>query len=327
VRDGELFRSFPDRAKPLWQNWGYEPLLPRVWRNDRSIASAFTAARVECEREWGCRNHEIQVSRLSQTAAFGRFAKHILSDLPRFQQAYNDAIQSYRRVNHIRSQSHPAPELGQYEAPFWERKGTNGQRQRATTSSSVRALRPRALTLTLFARLCLGDFFIHGIGGGKYDEVTDQIIRAYFGIEPPSFLVLSATLLLPLPTFPATVESLKQAERRVRDMHWNPQSYIEPNQAGTTTIQQLIAEKERLVRDEPSSGDHAARREWFRSLRSVTDHLRTYVKAQIPAAEEELKRIELQSEANEVLLRRDYSWVLYPEATLRPFLEKFLGLG
>ena len=40
-----------------------------------------------------------------------------------------------------------------------------------------RALRPRALTLTLFARLCVADFFIHGIGGGKYDEVTDRIIR------------------------------------------------------------------------------------------------------------------------------------------------------
>jgi hypothetical protein len=326
VRDGELFRSFPDRARPLWQNWGYEPLLPRVWRNGRTIASAFTAARVECERAWGCRNHEIQVSRLSQTAAFGRFAKHILGDLPRFQQAYNDAVQNYRRVSHIRSQSHPAPELGKDEAPFWERKGASGQRQRATTSSSVRALRPRALTLTLFARLCLGDFFIHGIGGGKYDEVTDPIIRAYFGIEPPSFLVLSATLHLPLPTFPATVDSLKQAERRVRDMRWNPQRHIEPDQARNNTIQRLIAEKERLIRGEPSSRDHPVRREWFRSLRSITDHLRTYVQAQIPVTEHELKRIELESKANEVLHRRDYSWVLYPEATLRPFLARFLDL-
>ena len=54
----------------------------------------------------------------------------------------------------------------------------------ATAASDVQSLRPRALTLTLFARVCLGDFFIHGIGGGKYDEVTDAIIRDYFGIEP-----------------------------------------------------------------------------------------------------------------------------------------------
>jgi len=61
---------------------------------------------------------------------------------------------------------------------------------------------PRALTLTLFARLILGDFFIHGIGGGKYDEVTDQIIRDYFGIDPPAFQVVSGTLHLPFPKFP-----------------------------------------------------------------------------------------------------------------------------
>src|SRR5207244_11160094 len=66
----------------------------------------------------------------------------------------------------------------------------------ATPASDVRQLRPRALTLTLFARVCLGDFFIHGIGGGKYDEVTDVIIRDYFGLDPPAYQVLSATLHL-----------------------------------------------------------------------------------------------------------------------------------
>ena len=61
------------------------------------------------------------------------------------------------------------------------------RRERASADSDVNNLRPRALTLTLFARLCLGDFFIHGIGGGKYDEVTDAIIRDYFGVEPPAY--------------------------------------------------------------------------------------------------------------------------------------------
>ena len=31
----------------------------------------------------------------------------------------------------------------------------------------------------------LSDLFIHGIGGAKYDELTDEIIRRFFGIEPP----------------------------------------------------------------------------------------------------------------------------------------------
>ena len=60
-------------------------------------------------------------------------------------------------------------------------------------------VRSRALTNTLFARLFLSDLFIHGIGGGKYDELTDDLIRRFYGIEPPEFLILSATRLLPLP--------------------------------------------------------------------------------------------------------------------------------
>jgi len=47
-------------------------------------------------------------------------------------------------------------------------------------------LRPRALTTTMFARLLLADLFVHGIGGAKYDELTDEIIAEFFGLEQPA---------------------------------------------------------------------------------------------------------------------------------------------
>jgi hypothetical protein len=46
-------------------------------------------------------------------------------------------------------------------------------------------LRTRALTTTLFARLCFADLFVHGIGGSKYDEMTDRIVARFFGIPAP----------------------------------------------------------------------------------------------------------------------------------------------
>ena len=46
-------------------------------------------------------------------------------------------------------------------------------------------IRTRALVTTLFARLLLGDLFLHGIGGAKYDQVTDAIIERFFGLKPP----------------------------------------------------------------------------------------------------------------------------------------------
>ena len=320
VRDEGLFRTFPERAAHLWTNLGYEPLLARVWKFAGNIGDAFTAMRRRCEHDWGCRNAELHVSRLSLTDAFARFATHIFGDLPRFRRLYNAAIRAYREANGVRSENHPAPELAEGEAPFWVRT-TTGRRERATPASDVRTLRPRALTLTLFARVCLGDFFIHGIGGGKYDEVTDALIRDYFGIDPPAYQVLSATLHLPLPGFPSTPDDFRAAERRVRDLHWNPQRHLSP---GVTT--ELLAGKAALIAAEPPVGERAARRAWFRELQAITEELRPFVRKQVPVAKANLARVRAEVAANEVLRRRDYSWVLYPEEVLRPFLRRFLDV-
>ncbi|MBY0461341.1 MAG: hypothetical protein K2V38_28830, partial [Gemmataceae bacterium] len=152
VRDPELFRTFPARAAPLWANWDHQPLLAEHWAHGDTIGHAFTRLRVERERAWGCENRELPVSRLAQTAAFGRFAGHILGDLARFRAAYNQAVAAYRQANGIRSKNHPVPDLADGEAPFWVRT-REGRRQRATPGSDPRTLRPRALTLTLFARV------------------------------------------------------------------------------------------------------------------------------------------------------------------------------
>ena len=75
------------------------------------------------------------------------------------------------------------------------------ERLRDLAGQSVR-LRTRALTTTLFSRFLLGDLFIHGIGGSKYDELGDEIARRFLGIEPPAFLTVSLTQWLGLPDDP-----------------------------------------------------------------------------------------------------------------------------
>lgn len=327
-----VFDSFADRAEELWQNWGYEPLLGAAWPVavheagfSATISERFTAMRKSRECVWGCCNRELAVSRLSQTQAFFAFASHVLADLPRFRAVYNAAIRAYREVNDVHSANHPAPELAEGEAPFWVRTA-GGRRERATAASDVKQLRPRALTLTLFTRMCLGDFFIHGIGGGKYDEVTDDIIRNYFGVEPPAYQVLSATLHLPLPAFPATAADLKRAERHSRDLHWSPDRYLTPENLARPEVRALVERKAALTREEPPYSEHAKRKVWFRELQAVKAELRHYVWKQATIAKGRLPRIRVEAASNAVLQRRDYPWVLYPEATLRPFLQQFLSV-
>jgi hypothetical protein len=328
VLDAGLFESFPDRVRAITDRWGYGPLLQQVWPDAdyraATVGEWFTALRINRENSRGCDNLELPVSRLSQTEAFARFAGHVLDDLPRFREVYNAAIRDYRRANRVRSKNHPAPELADGEAPFWERTA-EGRRKHASASSNPRQLRPRAMTLTLFARVCVGDFFIHGIGGGKYDEVTDAIIRDYFGIDPPAYQVLSATLHLPLPGFPATDAEVRRADRLVRDLRWNPHRHLSDADRARPEVAGLLREREAVVAAEPAVGDHAARREWFRRLQRLTERLRPFVRDRLAAAEAERDRVRAEARANAVLRRRDYSWVLYPEETLRPFLQQFLN--
>jgi hypothetical protein len=49
----------------------------------------------------------------------------------------------------------------------------------------------------MFFRLMLADQFVHGIGGARYDRVTDRVTGSFFGIDAPRFCVTTATLYFP----------------------------------------------------------------------------------------------------------------------------------
>jgi hypothetical protein len=49
----------------------------------------------------------------------------------------------------------------------------------------------------MFFRLLIADQWVHGIGGGRYEQVNDRVIQKFFGIDPPAFSVTTATLYFP----------------------------------------------------------------------------------------------------------------------------------
>jgi hypothetical protein len=123
---------------------------------------------------------------------------------------------------------------------------------------------PRALMTTFFLRLFMSDLFIHGIGGAKYDEVTDDIIRRYFGIEPPEYMVVSGTLRLPFPPFPATIDERRRLERKARDLRWHPEQFLDH-------ANDLVEQKRRWLAREPMTSDE--RRARYRGLLHLTEAL------------------------------------------------------
>jgi len=202
-----------------------------------SLAEALTQAMQEMNRRLGLRQRAVLAGPMWGAEPYLVFAHHALARAESFAQGYNAVLTKYRQENGIRSGGRPWPDLkvdgDRCETPFWlddvsagereraqvvrkrdrwvlELKGGGGfaldegaegwraaeQLGRALTQSGAR-LSPRALMLTAFVRLLVADQFVHGIGGGQYDRVTDRVISGWFGVRAPAFSVATATLLFP----------------------------------------------------------------------------------------------------------------------------------
>jgi hypothetical protein len=183
-------------------------------------------------------------------------------------------------------------------------------------------VRSRALTNTLYARLFLGDLFIHGIGGAKYDELTDEIIRRFYEFEPPGYMVLSATLRLPLPALPVRGDEHRRLAHYLHDLRCNPQRHLSNGHVSDPRAVALANEKQEWIARQPQTA--RGRQERFRILKQLTTHLRPYLTDRESRTEHELREGERKLQINALLQRRDYAFCLFPESVVRPFCTQFL---
>jgi hypothetical protein len=191
------------------------------------------------------------------------------------------------------------------------------------------------LTTTLFARLCLSDLFIHGIGGSKYDEITDRIITRFFGLPAPRFLTLSCTLHLPIGRpFDVTADDERQLRERLRDLTYNADRHLADS---GPEFAALAAEKRALIIQEhrrERGGTRSKRRDRspenrprFRRLREINARLSESAAARRDQLEGELQAVRSELAANRILQSREFPFVLYPEDKLRQFLTAVGGSG
>ena len=193
---------------------------------------------------------------------------------------------------------------------------------RELAASGIR-FRTRALTTTLYSRLLLADIFVHGIGGAKYDEMTDRIIHRLYGIVPPAFQVISATVRLPF-TDQIEIASNQRTEltRQLRDLRYNPQSV--PGVGDLAAIETLMREKQQLVAAEQSKHEgtfnHAANYERYLRLRQISVDIQRHTASQQADITRQLDELRHAAAMNALIQSREFSFGLFPESKLRPFL-------
>jgi hypothetical protein len=179
-------------------------------------------------------------------------------------------------------------------------------------------IRSRALITTLWARLALGDLFIHGIGGAKYDRLTDLLVERFFGLRPPGLMVVSATLHLPIERDRVTDEDVRATERQMRDLTYHPEQYLD---ASPGVPANLLADKRRWI-ETPQTAENARQR--CRAIRTVNAALQPWLDAERKRLLEQQAQVVRRRAAEDVLAWREYAFCLYPEATLREFLSGLL---
>lgn len=184
-------------------------------------------------------------------------------------------------------------------------------------------IRSRALITTLFARLLLADSFIHGIGGAKYDQVTDRLCERFFGISLPPFVVLSGTLRLPIEHETIRAGRAQAIRQRLREMRFHPEVHVDAavqSPAATEEILHWKSKKQGWVQTAKTEENCAER---HAQINLANEKLQAWLAGQREKLERELEHTVAQTRTNQLLESREYPFCLFPRELLQSFLLEF----
>lgn len=321
----------------------------------RNLAELVVVARRRFEASAGTRYLELPVTALMRGRAFPLFVLGIASEAERFVEAYNAELDAFRAQNQTRSAAQPFPNLRREgertelpfwvlaeggRSPLWAASSTDGAatlyagereigtyrccKERDSARLTEDALiAPKAVALTLFARMFLADLFVHGTGGARYDRVTDGVIRRYYGVDSPGFLVASLTLALPVDFERVSEERVSAALERLNRFEHNPDAFVteaawdRPSEKAEAVA--LVERKAALVAS--IALPDANRKVLGAEIRAINEALRARLAPIGESLRRDRERIEASFAASEILYDRTYPFCFFsPEevaATLR----------
>lgn len=320
-------------------------LLSSSADDSNNLAELITMTRRRYEAGVGTGYLELMLTALCGTPEFLRFVVEIVGRASEFAAAYNEALDAYRERTRTRSAAQPFPNLETgpdgVELPLWliEKgrrssvwaKSSGGRTILYTADDTVAALTadpdaavatlvesgvviaPKAVLLTMFVRMFCCDLFIHGIGGARYDQITDAVMRRFFEVEPPGFVVASMTMYLPLGVALVSPADIARAKERLHRLAHNPDALLgdldfdDPCEVADLT--ELVNRKRALV--ESIGRPEADRKTLGLEIKRVNADLASRLSPVRASLEAELARLESQFEATEILTDRTYPWCFW----------------
>jgi hypothetical protein len=202
-----------------------------------------------------------------------------------------------------------------------ERDAASAAEQLLELSRRGIKIRTRALTTTLFARIILSDLFLHGIGGAKYDQVTDEIARAFFGFQPPAFAAVSATLRLPIAAGHAEARRERSCGEQLRELRFHPDRVLSRDGkplANQPAIREIVSTKRHWVQV-PKTPQNA--RERHLAIEAANEALQPFVADRRQAIAEHCEELQQLISASKILDSREYAFPLFPRRHFETLLK------
>ena len=314
------------------------------------------------EAKIGLQTLELPLSSVCDHSTFDVLAANLFSRFEQVYQTYNQSLMEHRLVHRIRSQVHPVPNLtlrdDWHELPFWIWTDSNPHRralfvrqhQKQFELSDLKGgaawrlgdcesaigkhfsklrgqgvkIRPRALITTLFARLFLSDLFLHGIGGGNYDELTDLLILRLFQVDAPGYLTATSTLRLPIQGVRVPAVPPSELKQRLHELRFHPERCLPSRLHENDQVSRLVAQKCHWIQQQLPRGQRKQRHDEIEAANSA---LRVFLKEDVMAIEAELTRATQALRNQSILASRDYSFCLFPLSQIRDGLSECLLSG
>jgi len=306
---------------------------------------------------------EIPFSQICDSDEFLSFFLEIIKNIKSFSKIYNNKLDEYRKLFKIKNRAHPLPNLtikeNLIEVPFWIwREGDQRRKIFILREKEVNYLyndsygkifliekdglksllslktflkerglkiRPKALLLTLYNRLFISDLFVHGLGGAKYDLVTDEIIREFFKVEPPHFLVASCTLYLNFKSSPGTPDSkISALKKKIRDLEFNPQRYINEltlTKKKKNQIRELAEKKTELIKKIRGVLTSAEKRKISEEIKAINNFMVEKVRPLKCELSKKLEDEEEKMKQSKVYTFREFPYCFFSAKELRSLLN------
>lgn len=256
-------------------------------------------------------------SAIGRTELFARVLQRMRASPARWVQAYNAAaaLTPSARVRPLGVLQRGGATA--FELPVWELR--SGARHPVWSDQTPTGpLAPRALFMTALLRMAGCELFIHGMGGGVYDRVTDAWIGAVASELDPELrtlaptAVVTATRHIPMPAAAAGVHTPEQIESTLVTAE---RAKHDPASLGDTAAANRKRELVETIRR--AKGDKPRRAALYRELQAFLGEYRERNGGRIEAAAAAASDAATQRAAAGVVFDRTWPFPLYPENVLR----------